>query len=62
MRLLAMTGLLWITPAGVAQEKKAPSGHPPTLWLASANEQEGKVVVQIFRIGPPVPPEDPKRL
>jgi hypothetical protein len=60
MRILALAASLLVVPVGNAQEKKAPSGPPPTLWLASAKEQEGKVVIQMLRPGLPVPPEDPK--
>lgn len=56
MRILALVALLLIVPAGKAQEKQAHPGYPPTLLLASASEQDGKVVVQIARPGP-VPAE-----
>jgi RNA polymerase sigma factor (sigma-70 family) len=35
-----------LPPAG-DQEKDAPTGPPPQLWLASASEEKGKVVIQI---------------
>lgn len=44
--LLSATVLLFV-PVGSAQEKDAPPGQPPQLWLASASEQDGKVVIQI---------------
>jgi len=44
--LLSVTVLLFVS-AGSAQEKQAPPGQPPRLWLASASQQDGKVVIQI---------------
>lgn len=51
MRVLSLlsTTLLLFVPLGSAQEKDAPSGWPPHLWLASASEQDGKVVIQIAK-------------
>jgi hypothetical protein len=46
LTLLSATLLLFV-PVGSAQEKDAPPGQPPRLWLASASEQDGKVVIQI---------------
>jgi hypothetical protein len=60
MRVSALLMLLLTVPAGIAQEKPAPPGQSPALWLASAREQDGKVVVQIARPGVPAPPADPK--
>lgn len=60
MRILALMALLLIVPAGKAEEKQAHPGYPPTLLLASAAEQDGKVVIQITRPGPVPPPEDGK--
>jgi hypothetical protein len=60
MRVLLLVALLSVVPAGRAQEKPAPGGQPPALWLASAAERDGKVVVQIARPGMPTPPTDLK--
>ena len=48
LMLLSAT-LLLFAPVGRAQEKDAPPGQPPQLWLASAFEQDGQVVVQIAK-------------
>jgi hypothetical protein len=60
MRRLASVAVLLIVPAGNAQEKPAHPGYPPMLLLASASEEEGKVVIQLSRSGPVPPPEDGK--
>lgn len=39
--------LLLSAPALTAQQKDAPPGNPPNLWLASASAKDGKVIVQI---------------
>src|SRR5260370_23791224 len=44
--LLSVT-LLVVVPVSSAQEKEAPRGESPRLWLASASQQDGKVVIQI---------------
>src|SRR5437870_612934 len=51
MRVLALLSatLLLCARVGSAQEKDAPAGQPPQLWLASASEQDGKVVIQIAK-------------
>jgi hypothetical protein len=51
MRMLAFlsTTLLLSVPVGSAQEKDAPPGQPPQLWLASASDQEGEVLIQIAK-------------
>jgi hypothetical protein len=36
-----------LAQVGRAQERDGPPGQPPCLWLASASQREGKVVVQI---------------
>jgi hypothetical protein len=46
LTLLLVTLLRFIPVAG-AQEKQAPTGQPPRLWLASASKQDGKVIIQI---------------
>jgi hypothetical protein len=46
--LLSATLLLFV-PVGSAQEKDAPPGPPPQLWLASASDQDGEVVIQIAK-------------
>ena len=61
MRKLALATLLLIVPAGNAQQKQAHPGYPPTLLLASASQQDGKVIIQIAQPGPVPPPEDGKR-
>jgi hypothetical protein len=48
MALLSATLVVFV-PVGSAQEKLAPPGQPPQLWLASAYEQDGKVVIQIAK-------------
>jgi len=48
LMLLSATMLLFVVVGG-AQEKDAPPGQPPQLWLASASEQDGKVVIQIAK-------------
>jgi hypothetical protein len=48
LTLLSATMLVFV-PVGSAQEKLAPPGQPPQLWLASASEQNGKVVIQIAK-------------
>jgi hypothetical protein len=60
MRIIALVGLLLIVSAAHAQQKQAHPGYPPTMLLASASEQEGKVVIQLSRPGPVLPPEDGK--
>jgi hypothetical protein len=49
MRVLTLTSmtLLVLVPVATAQEKEAPRGESPRLWLASASQQDGKVVIQI---------------
>jgi hypothetical protein len=39
--------LLSIVPAARAEEKDPPPGESPQLWLASAAQRDGKVVIQI---------------
>jgi hypothetical protein len=66
MRLLSTMALLVLVAVGVvAAQPKSPAkerhpGYPPTLMLASASEAKGKVIVQIFRPGPAIPPVDPE--
>jgi hypothetical protein len=48
LTLLFATLLLFVPVVG-AQEKDAPRGQPPRLWLASALKQDGKVVIQIAK-------------
>ena len=59
MRVLILSVVLTVVPAGTAQDKPPPGPHP-VLWLASATQQNGKVVVQISMPGLPPPPMDPK--
>jgi rhodanese-related sulfurtransferase len=48
--LLFLTAtLLLFVRVGSAQENDAPPGQPPQLWLASACEQDGKVIIQIAK-------------
>jgi hypothetical protein len=51
MRVLTLlsVSLLLLARVGGAQEKDAPAGQPPQLWLASASEQDGMVVIQIAK-------------
>jgi hypothetical protein len=60
MRILALAVLLLIVSAAHSQQKEAHPGYPPTLLLASASDQVGKVVIQMSRPGPVPPPEDGK--
>ncbi len=60
MRIVAIAALLLTVSATYAQEKQDHPGYPPTLFLASASEQEGKVVIQMSRPGPVPPSEDGK--
>jgi hypothetical protein len=60
MRLVALAALLSIVPISRSQEKEAHPGYSPTLLLASASEQEGKVVIQISQPGPVPPDRQPK--
>jgi len=46
--LLSVTLLVFV-PVGSVQEKEALRGESPHLWLASASEQDGKVVIQIAK-------------
>jgi hypothetical protein len=39
--------LVLIVPSASAEAPDAPAGDPPHLWLASASEQDGKVVIRI---------------
>jgi hypothetical protein len=48
LTLLSVT-LLLFAQVGGAQEKDAPPGQAPQLWLASASEQNGQVVIQIAK-------------
>ena len=41
--------LLLFASVGSAEEKDAPPGQPPQLWLASASEQDGEVLIQIAK-------------
>ena len=45
--LLLSAALLVFVSAGSGQERAAPPGEPLHLWLASASEEDGKVVIQI---------------
>lgn len=56
MRLVAMVSWLLMVPVVNAKDKEPHPGYPPTMLLASASAEGGKVVVQCFRPGP-VPPE-----
>jgi hypothetical protein len=56
MRTLALAAVL-LASAAHAQEHP---GYPPTVLLAAASEQAGKVVVQMSRPGPLPPPVDGK--
>ncbi len=47
--VLLSAALLLFVPVGNAQDKDAPPGPPPQLWLASASEQDGEVVIQIAK-------------
>ena len=60
MRVLmfVVLALLGIISFGWAEEKPPPGGQP-ALWLASAADQNGEVVVRISRPGLPPPPVDP---
>ena len=49
---LLLVALLLVVPAGDSQEKQAAPGQAPHLWLASAAERDGKVVIQIARAWP----------
>jgi hypothetical protein len=60
MRILPLAVFLLFVSAAFSQQKEAHPGYPPTLLLASASDQEGKVVVQISRPGPVPPPADGK--
>jgi hypothetical protein len=60
MRIVALAGLLLIRSAADAQQKQAHPGYPPTMLLASASEQKGKVVIQMSRPGLVLPPDDGK--
>ena len=61
MRKLALATLLLIAQAVNAQQKQAHPGYPPTLLLASASQEDRKVIIQIAQAGPVPPPEDGKR-
>lgn len=53
MRQVIFTLLLVSTGSLTTHAAPAfPPGHPPKLWLASAVEEEGKVVVQIYESWP----------
>lgn len=45
--LLLSAAFLLFVSTGIAQERAAPPGEPLHLWLASASQSDGKVVVQI---------------
>jgi hypothetical protein len=60
MRIVALAALLLIVPATEAQQKQAHPGYPPTVLLASAAEEKGKVAIQMSRPGPVLPPDDGK--
>jgi hypothetical protein len=46
--ILSATSLLFMTAVG-AQDKDAPPGGPPQLWLASASEKDGEVLIMIAK-------------
>jgi hypothetical protein len=48
LTLVSATLLLFVSVAS-AQEKDAPPGQPPQLWLASVSDQDGEVVIQIAK-------------
>jgi hypothetical protein len=48
--LFLIPTLLLLVPVVSAQDKTAPVGQPPRLWLASAFDRDGKVVVQIAQL------------
>jgi len=45
--MLLAAALVVFVSAGSAQERTAPPGEPLHLWLASASQDDGKVVIQI---------------
>jgi hypothetical protein len=49
--VLTLLQAMWLLVAVVGSEleKDPPPGEPPQLWLASAEQQDGKVVVQLAR-------------
>lgn len=60
MRIPALVALLLIPVAGQAQEDRRHPGYPPTILLASAAEEGGKVVILMSRPGVEAPPVDAK--
>lgn len=60
MRMPIFVALLCIAPAGYAQESHDHPGYPPTMLLASAAEEGGKVIVQLYRPEPMLPLVDEK--
>jgi hypothetical protein len=44
---LLTLALLVFVPVARAEEKEAPRGGSPQLWLASASQQDGQVVIQL---------------
>jgi hypothetical protein len=51
MPVLTLLSVTWLSvlPVGRDLEKDPPPGEPPQLWLASAVEENGKVVIQVAR-------------
>jgi hypothetical protein len=47
--VLLVIACLAVASVGWAQEKDAPAGPAPQLWLASASRQDGKVVIRIAK-------------
>ena len=49
LTLLSVTLLFFFASVGSAQEKDAPREPSPLLWLASASQYDGKVVIQLAK-------------
>lgn len=60
MRIFVLVALLLFVSVSNAQEKNAHPGYAPTMLLASAEVEGGKVVIQMSRPGPVPPRNDGK--
>lgn len=56
----AVFALVLVVPLGAVPKKDGPPAYSPTFMQASASQRGQDVIVQLFRPGPTIPPEDPQ--